>query len=114
MLDGGRDDMTRELLLLRQAVEHGDGDRSRVDLEVPAQRNSRIAATVSVGAERDEGNGDESPDLIGHRLHVVGDRNDRSALTAQLLIDVRDAWLGVRVEAVPALDLERVLAQQLE
>ena len=54
MLDGGGDDVTREAILLCQAVEHGHRDGPRVDLEVPAQRHTGIAATVSVGAEWDE------------------------------------------------------------
>src|ERR1700693_4959141 len=100
--------------LLCESVEHRDCYRCGVDLEVAAQRNPGIAASESVGAQRDERARDEPPDLIRHRLHVVGHRNDRSVVTAELLLDIRDARLRVRVQAVPALDLERVLAPELE
>ena len=53
-------------------------------------------------------------DHVRQRLHVVGGGHDRSRRRVEALADVGDARLGVGVEAVPALDLERVVAQLLE
>src|SRR4029077_14618250 len=81
---------------------------------MPAQRDACVAAAIAVSAERDERDCEEAPDLVGNSLHVIGHRDDRSAVTAQLLVDERDTRLGMGMQPVPALDFERIMAQQLE
>src|SRR5450755_1001078 len=65
-------------------------DRRRVDLEVRAQRGTRVAATESVGAERDAASPrrQEGADLLGDGTNVVGGDDDRAARRRELLADV--------------------------
>src|SRR3546814_6073550 len=56
--------------------------------------------------------GDPAGDLVGHRLHEVGDRDDR-ALALEQLRDPGGAGGLVGVKPVPALGAEGLLAQPL-
>ena len=70
-----------------QRAQRGLDDRCRVDLEVPAQRGSRVAAAEAVGAERHAAAAgwQEGADLLRHRTHVVGGDDDGPARRRELL-----------------------------
>ena len=72
-----------------------------------------VGEAVAVGAEHDERLRHEPGDLVGHRLHEVGDRDDRALGVAELLGDVRRARRLRPGAAGSTARLERVLAQQL-
>ena len=84
-----------------------------VDLEVPPQRRPHVGEPVAVGAEHDIGLWHEPRDRVGHRLHPVGDRDDRTVGAADLFGHVRRARRLGGVQAVPAFDVERVGEQRL-
>ena len=84
-----------------------------VDLEVRPQRCAGIGAAEAVGAERSERRGHEPGDLIRNRLQEVGHRHDRPASTLQGASHIGHSRCAARVEPVPALDFERVLAERL-
>ena len=97
-----------------QRREHTDDDVAEVDLEEAAQRLASVGAAHAVGAERNErATRQEAGDLLGNDLHEVGDGDDRARRVGEQLSDVGRARLLAGVQAVPALDLERVLAQPL-
>ena len=76
---------------------------------------ARVAPAEAVGPEGDVMRRQPARDHVGECLHPVGGGDDRPALVRQDLADVRDAQrLGVGVESVPALGLERIAAQELE
>ena len=97
------------------AGEHGDHDVAVVDLEVAAQRLAGVGAAEAVGAERHEAGGRaRTGDLLGHDLHEVGDGDDRAlARRASSVGHERHARRLRGVQAVPALDRQRLLAQRL-
>ena len=93
-------------------MERGDGDALGVDLEVPAERLAGVAAAEPVRPERDERLRAPARHLVRDRLERVGRRDDRAA-AAKDAREVRLARLGLGVQAVPALDLERIVPQEL-
>src|SRR5690606_22250530 len=99
---------------VRERLERGDDDRMLVDLEKLPQRLPPVASAVSVGAERDVAAGHPLPNLVGHGLHVVRRRDERTLSAVEALCDVARARLLERMQLVPALDGERLAAQLAE
>ncbi len=83
----------------------------RIHLEVLPQGGAGIGATEAVGAERGVGAVDEPGHLVGHGAHVVGDGDHGVGPRAERRGHERPALLFGRVEAIPALGLDGVVAQ---
>ena len=60
----------------------------RVDLEVPPQRRTRVAASEAVGPQRDVRPRHPRADLIGHEPHVVADGNEGAGEPFQDLLQI--------------------------
>ena len=73
-----RDDRRRQLALARKRVQRRHDDVPAIVLEKPAQRRSRVAAAVTVGAEHAVAASvrHERTDLVGVLAHVVGGGDD--------------------------------------
>ena len=81
---------------------------------MPPQRLTRIAAAHTVRSERGERpTRQEAGDLLGHDPHEVRDGHDRPGRVGEQVGDERGARCAVRVQAVPALHLECLLAETL-
>ena len=79
-----------------------------IDFEEPTQFSARIASSEAIGTERNETSWQPRRDLIGHRFHVVGRRDDGTFRAFQRLDQV---WLALRLgrmQPVPSLDFERI------
>ena len=92
-------------------MQRRDDDVLGVDLEVPAQCFARVAAAEAVGAQRHEAVGDPARGHVGDRLHPVAARDYRTLGPLEHLRHVRHARRRGGVQAVPALGVERVVAQ---
>src|SRR5438309_3385984 len=105
---------------LGRAVLLGEGEcvqrRRRhalgVDLEVAPQCLASVAAPEAVGAERNEGIPNPPRDLIGQGFEPVRRGHDRR-MPAENRRDMREARLGLRMQPVPPLDRERLVAKLL-
>src|SRR5258705_3943113 len=82
--DGFGDDLVLDLTVLCERGEDGDHDVAVVDLEVVAEVLAGVAAAEAVGAERGPRAGHPAGDLVGHRLHEIGDGHERTLGPAQL------------------------------
>src|SRR5581483_5126102 len=111
---GLRDCRSVELALIAQRLEHGERDEIAVHLEVLAQRRARVRAAVAVGAERHVAPRHPLPNLIGHRAHVVGRRDDDPAAILQTFLHVRDPRRLARMKRVPTLALQGFAPQLTE
>ena len=113
--DGVGDDLGLHLAAGGQRRQGGDDDVGGVGLEVASEGLAGVAATEAIGAEGHEppAGGDPPGDLVGHRLHEVGDGDDRAVAVVEQLGDPRGATGLVGVQPVPALGGERLLAEAL-
>ena len=109
-----RDLLGLEIADRRQTVEDGDHDVGGVDLEVASQRGPRVREAVAVGTERRERPRHEARDLVGYRLHEVGDRDDRAfAVLRAARSTYATRGVSSGCSRFHRSTLERVLAEQL-
>jgi len=90
-------------------VEDRDDDMRGVDLEVATQHRSGVRPAEAVGAEHGEVPRNEAGDLVGHHLHEVGDRHDRTLGLREHVGDEGHPLGVARVQPVVPLGLERLL-----
>ena len=99
----------------RQRDEGRRRDVGRVDLEQRPQVLAGAASAEPVRAERHVGRRQPARHHVGQRLHPVGGSHDRAAVAGKHGRDVGNARvLGVGVQPVPALGLERLAPQERE
>ena len=73
-----------------------------------SQGGARIRSPVAIGTEHHEPTGHPLTDLFGYVAHIVGRRDERTAMGAQRLRHERHPCRFARVEQVPTLAVERL------
>src|SRR5690349_8205238 len=76
-----------------------------------AQVLAIVAAAETVGAQRLHTPGEPWRELVGDDLHVIAGGDDRAFGALERLHDVRSPGRFGGVQAVPALDVERLASQ---
>ena len=112
-LDGVGDGLRLHLAAVGEAVQGGHHDVGGVHFEMLAQWGAGVGEPEAVGAERDERLRHPAGDLVRYRLDEVGDGDDGTVHGVEDLCEVGPPRLVGGVEAVPAFDAERVIAQLL-
>ena len=106
---------SRHRFLVRERFHRRHRHVVTVHLEEPAQLLARVGAAEAIGAEHEiVVCRQESADLIGKDLHVVGRRRHRTGTVLEALLDVTQTRLRLGMQHVPALRIEPLAAQLIE
>src|SRR5205085_9199816 len=94
-------------------IESRDGDALGIHLEETPQGSSVFTATETIGPQREKTTGHPAADGIGKEFHVVADGDEDALLGTQDSFQIAAPGLRARMEHVPALRFQSVLAQLL-